>query len=405
MDKTNHFGEYEQMAFLSQEPAASTYEEKKAEPASKFKMFWNSKFGMLATCFLAACLFGFAGGFAALVVIAGKTEAATPETQITYVSSNYGTLAAITNDSLTNAADVVAATKQSIVEIVTESLVNSGRLSQFVDSGAGSGVIVSSDGYIVTNNHVVNGASNITVRLSNGETYPAAITGVDPKTDLAVIKINKTNLIPAVLGDSTNIRVGETSLAIGNPLGELGGTVTCGIISALDRNITIDGESMSLLQTDAAVNPGNSGGGLFNMSGEIIGIINAKSISTEIEGIGFAIPINTAKPVITDIITYGYPRGRIDTGLTVVDINNVQKAMYYRVAKLGLYVVKASYGNFKNGDRIIAINDSEVSDQASFNAALSNSKIGDEVVVTVDRANQALEIAIQLTELRSQQIN
>jgi serine protease Do len=401
---TNHFGEYEQMAFLSQESAASTYEEKKAEPAKANKIGRFGKLGTIAVCFLMSCLFGFAGGFASLAIIASKTEAPAPEPPVAYAPSNYGTLAAINNESLATIPNVVTNAKQSIVEIVTESLVNSGRLSQFIDSGAGSGVIVSTDGYIVTNNHVVSGASNIVVRLSNGETYPAAVTGVDSKTDLAVIKINKSDLSPAVLGDSSKIRVGETSLAIGNPLGELGGTVTCGIISALDRTITIDGESMSLLQTDAAVNPGNSGGGLFNMSGEIIGIINAKSISTEIEGIGFAIPINTAKPVITDIITYGYPRGRIDTGLTVVDVNTVQKALYYRVSKLGLYVVKASFGNFKNGDRIIAINNTEVSDQASFNAALSGSKIGDDVIITVDRANQALEIGITLTELRSQQV-
>jgi serine protease Do len=390
------------MAFLSQEPAASTYEDKKAEVSAKGKK--GTKLGMAVACLLASCLFGFAGGFASLSIIASKADVVAQEPQLAYAPSNYGTLAAITNGTDLTLPDVVAATKQSIVEIVTESLVNSGRLSQYVDSGAGSGVIVTTDGYIVTNNHVVSGATNIVVRLSNGETYPAAITGLDPKTDLAVIKIDKTNLVPAVLGDSSKIRVGETSLAIGNPLGELGGTVTCGIISALDRTITIDGESMSLLQTDAAVNPGNSGGGLFNMSGEIIGIINAKSISTEIEGIGFAIPINTAKTVINDIITYGYPRGRIDTGLTVVDVNTVQKAMYYRVSKLGLYVVKASYGNFKNGDRIIAVNNSEVSDQASFNAALSGSKIGDEVVIVVDRSNTAIEVPITLTELRSQQV-
>jgi serine protease Do len=330
-----------------------------------------------------------------------RGEAAQNDQPILYASP----LASVTGESASSLPAVAAHAKQSVVEISTESLVNSGRLSQFIETGGGSGVIVSSDGYIATNNHVVDGASNITVRLSDGKTFNAAITGVDPKTDLAVIKIDQTNLVPVVFGDSAAIKVGETSLAIGNPLGSLGGSVTCGIISALDRSITLDGESMSLLQTDAAVNPGNSGGGLFNASGEIIGIINAKTISTEIEGIGFAIPINTAKPVIQDIISYGYPRGRIDTGLTLVDVNTVQKAMRYRVTKLGLYVVKAAYGNFKNGDRIIAVNETEVTDQASFNAALNNSKIGDKVSIVVDRGGEAVSVEITLAELQQQKLN
>src|SRR5699024_342301 len=148
---------------------------------------------------------------------------------------------------------------------------------QYVSSGAGSGVILTQDGYIVTNHHVIEDANSITVRTRSGDEYNASLVGSDEQSDLAVLKIDATGLTPAVLGDSTTLEVGELAIAIGNPLGELGGSVTSGIISALDREMTIDGQTMTLLQTDAAVNPGNSGGGLFNANGDLIGIVNAKS--------------------------------------------------------------------------------------------------------------------------------
>ena len=179
------------------------------------------------------------------------------------------------SDSSLSISDVAAVASNSVVEITTETVMMGTRMGQFVSEGAGSGVIITSDGYILTNNHVIDGASKITVRLKDGTSYNGVVVGLDEKTDLAVIKVDASDLQPAVFGDSSSLTVGETAVAIGNPLGQLGGTVTSGIISALDREISIDGETMTLLQTSAAINPGNSGGGLFNSYGELIGIVNA----------------------------------------------------------------------------------------------------------------------------------
>ncbi|MCL2013389.1 MAG: trypsin-like peptidase domain-containing protein [Oscillospiraceae bacterium] len=206
--------------------------------------------------------------------------------------------------------DVIAGVQSSVVEITTEVVVNDIWMRQFVSGGAGSGVIISEDGYIVTNSHVIKDARLIKVRLSDEREYSAELIGADPNNDLALIKIEAENLHPAVFGKSSGLLVGQTAIAIGNPLGELGGTVTSGIISALDREITIDGQTMSLLQTDTAINPGNSGGGLFNLYGELIGIVNAKSSGFEIEGLGFAIPIDAAKIVIDQIINNGFAENK-----------------------------------------------------------------------------------------------
>jgi serine protease Do len=181
----------------------------------------------------------------------------------------------------------------------------------------------------------------------------------------------------------------------------LGGTVTSGIVSALDREITIDGETMSLLQTDAAVNPGNSGGGLFNLRGELIGVVNAKSSGSGVEGLGFAIPVNMAKTVAGDLIAYGYVKGRLTTGFTLVDIQNTQTAMLYRVNGLGLYISRSSDAAFRSGDRIIAVNGVTVSDLASFNAALAGLSAGDKAEITVIRGGKSVTAPITLTELTS----
>lgn len=191
-------------------------------------------------------------------------------------------------------SEVVKLVADSVVEITTSHVVTDRFYHQYVTSGAGSGVIISENGYIITNNHVIEGATDITVRLTDGRTFSARFIGGDAKTDVAVIKIQTTGLTFAKMGSSKNLVVGQDVIAIGNPLGSLGGTVTDGIISALDRTVTVDGTQMTLMQTNAAINPGNSGGGLFDMAGQLIGIVNAKQSDTGIEGLGFAIPIDVA---------------------------------------------------------------------------------------------------------------
>ena len=288
-------------------------------------------------------------------------------------------------------SDVVSMVADSVVEITTEQMVGGSYFSQWVESGAGSGVILSEDGYIITNNHVIEGASNIKVTLHDKTQYDATLVGTDATTDIAVIKIEASGLTPAVLGDSSTLAVGETAIAIGNPLGSLGGTVTSGIISALDRDITVEGQTMRLLQTSAAISPGNSGGGLFNAQGELIGIVNAKSSDSESEGLGFAIPINTAKQVAEDLINSGYVTGRPALGITVLNVNSAQMAMQYGFNALGVYIYQVSEGSgaaaagLQPGDRIVIIDGTEVSDSSDVTNVVQQKQVGDTVNLQVAR--------------------
>jgi serine protease Do len=188
--------------------------------------------------------------------------------------------------------------------------------------GTGSGIIISSDGYIVTNNHVIEGAHKVFVTLNTGAEYEATLIGADAKTDLAVIKIvPEEKLTVAELGDSSSIQVGERAIAIGNPLGmEFFGSTTQGIISAINRTVTVENRTMSLIQTDAAINAGNSGGALVNAYGQVIGINTVKIASTNVEGMGFAIPISEAKPILEDLIKHGYVKGRPVIGISGRDV-------------------------------------------------------------------------------------
>ncbi len=298
-------------------------------------------------------------------------------------------------------ADTVSPT---VVEITTESIVTDSYFwgGNYVTSGAGSGVIISADGVIITNHHVVNGANTITVRTSDGTKYPALVLGSDSQTDIAVIKIGGENLPFALLGNSDNISVGQEVLAVGNPLGNLGGTVTNGIISATSREVTIDGMEMTLIQTNAEVNPGNSGGGLFNMYGELIGIVNAKSTTASsgvsVEGIGFAIPVNTAAKVSTELVNYGYVRGRVMLGINLEDIEDSWEAMRYRVSALGVYVTASIHDELKVGDRIVAIDSTEVTFSPDVKAALKDYNVGDTVTIKVVRDGKYHDVTITLTE-------
>ncbi|MBQ6893625.1 MAG: trypsin-like peptidase domain-containing protein [Clostridia bacterium] len=296
-------------------------------------------------------------------------------------------------------ASVATAVKDSVVEITTEMAAGNSYFQQFVESGAGSGVIISDDGYIITNNHVIEGASKITVRLTDGTEHEAKLIGTDAQADIAVLKITTDkNLSFAVIGNSENLTVGEEVLAIGNPLGELGGSVTNGIISALDREITIDGQTMRLLQTNAAINPGNSGGGLFNMKGELIAIVNAKSSGLGIEGLGFAIPINYAYEIASELLANGYVSGRPAMGISYIEISTYWDLMSYGVQAYGIYVYDGGDTPLENGDRIVSVGDYEIQYSASLKNAIQNYKVGDTVDVTVARGGRFVKLSVTLIE-------
>lgn len=303
---------------------------------------------------------------------------------------------------VTDVSDIVEKCKDSVVEITTES-VSSGNsiFGQYVSQGAGSGVIISEDGYIVTNNHVVNNATSLKVTTTDGTEFDAKIIGTDSQTDLAIIKIDVQKLQAATLGDSDTLQVGDPAIAIGNPLGELGGTVTTGIISATDRQITIDNETMTLLQTDAAINPGNSGGGLFNSDGNLIGIVNAKESSTGIEGLGFAIPITPAKDVITELMQNGSVTSRPALNVSLYDYtsnNQAQNSKY----KDGCYIVQivrngaADKAGLKQNDRIISFDGQDIHSTSDVKAILKKHKIGDTLKIVVERNSKKVEVEITL---------
>ena len=298
---------------------------------------------------------------------------------------------------------VVDQCANSVVEIQTESVTNgSNPFQQYVSSGAGSGVILTQDGYIVTNHHVIEDANSITVRTRSGDEYNASLVGSDEQSDLAVLKIDATGLTPAVLGDSTTLEVGDLAIAIGNPLGELGGSVTSGIISALDREMTIDGQTMTLLQTDAAVNPGNSGGGLFNANGDLIGIVNAKSSGENVEGIGFAIPISTATDIIDELIANGEVTSRPTLGVSLYNVEDEMTASQLGVDSTGVYIVQivdggaADKAGLRSGDRIVSVDGSEVSSASDVRAALNKHKIGESISITVERNGQTQDFDVAL---------
>ena len=279
----------------------------------------------------------------------------------------------------------------TVVEITTSQVTTGSWMQQYVTEGAGSGVIITSTGIIITNNHVIEGADTIQVTMRDGSEYAATLIATDEMYDIAVIKIEATGLKAATFGDSDDLKVGQTAVAIGNPLGSLGGTVTEGIISATGRQIYVEGIPMTLLQTTAAINPGNSGGGLFNLAGELIGVVNAKMSEEGIEGLGFAIPSNTALAAATDLLTQGYVTGRPDVGFTVMEITDMMTALQYGVLYPGVYVMRLGANapeSVKTLDYIVSVNGQSVADADDFKSALYSSSVGDTLTVTFLRKEQ-----------------
>lgn len=298
-------------------------------------------------------------------------------------------------------SDVANEALKSVVEIRTESVTSDQYMQQYTSSGAGSGVILSQDGYIATNYHVIDGANTITVRDYDGNEYKATLVGSDEKTDLAVLKIEATGLSPVTFGDSSSLKVGDTAIAIGNPLGELGGTVTTGIISALDREIQINNETMTLLQTNAAINPGNSGGGLFNANGELIGIVNAKSTGEAVEGLGFAIPSNIAKTIIEDLMSDGYVSNRPYLGVSLQDQTNQYG---FNKSSTSVYIASvvansaASKAGLTSGDQIVSVDGQEVSSASEVKTIINQHSANDTIEITIIRNNQQKTVQVTLGE-------
>lgn len=274
-----------------------------------------------------------------------------------------------------------------------------------VEQGTGSGVIIDVNGYIATNHHVVENAQEIVVSLADGRSMPGRVLGVDPATDLAVVKVDMAGLTAAQLGDSDSLMVGEPAIAIGNPLGlEFRGSVTAGVISALNRSIEIGERRFKLIQTDAAINPGNSGGALVNADGLVVGINSAKISVAGVEGIGFSIPINTARPIIQSLIDKGRVI-RAYLGVGVLDKITAARYGYDLNLEKGVYVAKAAKtgpagkAGIKEGDVILKVAGQETNSVAELRAVLDGQAVGGRVSVDIVRGGQAQSITVLLEEM------
>ena len=374
----------------------------------------HSKLAKSAVALVLAAAMGFVGGFAGAQFGNGGHKVVIQQVERSDSSAASDSVDAAADGTTVSSgmttAQVAKMVSPSVVVITTEQVVYS-QWSWYgqnqVESGAGSGVVISSDGYILTCAHVVSGASNITVTIGDTD-YPATVVGEDDTSDVAVLKIDATDLTPATVGNSDSLAVGESVLAVGNPLGELGGTVTSGIVSALNRSVSIQSSgsvnTMSLIQMDASVSPGNSGGGLFNMNGELVGVVNAKSSDSDAEGLGFAIPINDAMKVAQDLLENGYVTGRPYMGITYLAVTDAQTAQQLGVNAYGIYVADVVKGGpadkagLKVGDRIVSIDGTEVAQKTDLGTIIQQHSAGDTLSITVARGGQMQTVSLTLGE-------
>ena len=300
-------------------------------------------------------------------------------------------------------AEVYASTVNSTVSINCSTTTNVfGQTTQSASSG--SGFIISEDGYIVTNYHVINGASSVKVTLYNGNTYDATVIGGDSDYDVAVLKINAAGLTPVTLGNSADVNVGDSVLAIGNPLGELTFSMSGGYVSSCNRAINVDGTPFNMIQVDCSINPGNSGGPLMNLYGEVVGIVSAKYSSysdTTVEGIGFAIPISDVQTIITDIMENGQVTDKAYMAIKAGSMTEQMAAQYNIDVTQGVFVYAVEKGGagekagLQLGDVITKLNDTDITSMSDLSMAKKSYKAGDTVTLTVWRGGQ--EITLSLT--------
>lgn len=378
--------------------ALSVYKPKE----KKFKNFMKNPvvaavISSLCTCAIALGAFAFA--FTPKPVNQGSAIPQTGSTQDNVTKQ----MSVQDSSAISGIPEVYDKASPSVVSILCKSSSNS-YMGTSETMSSGSGIIFRNDGYIMTNNHVIEGAAQVSVTTIAGQTFDAKVVGGDAKTDIAVLKVESDKeLVAAELGDSSSLRVGDLALAIGNPLREeLAGTLTVGYISAINRSMVINGKQMTMIQTDAAINPGNSGGALLNIKGQVIGINTAKSTGYDVEGLGFAIPINETKPIIEAIIKNGYVTGRPIIGLSGRTVTEaIAKANNLPV---GVYVVEVvEYGaaekaGIKVGDVIVSCEGKEIKTIDEINSIKDQHKVGDTISFTIVRNGSKKDINIELQE-------
>lgn len=362
------------------------------------------KFAAFGLC--CAVAGGAIGGLSAGTVY-GKTEQEAVTTLYTGTRPTVVSTVNIDGKKELSAAEVYASNLGSVVGI--NGNVTTNIWGQTVSNAvSGSGFVISSDGYILTNYHVVNGVSDITVFFADGTSYDAALIGGEEDNDIAVLKIEASGLTPVVLGDSDSVTVGENVYAIGNPLGELTFTLTGGLISAKDRSVTSsDGTVINMIQTDTAINSGNSGGPLFDRYGQAVGIVSAKlsdsnSSSASVEGLGFAIPINDVSEMVSSIIQNGYVTGKPNLGILMGSENPFVSVQSGRTTGCQVLAVLegscAAQGGLQAGDTIIEWNGTEITSGSVLGNVIQGNKAGETVKVSVVRDGQTIMLEVTLDE-------
>ena len=362
---------------------------------------------LVALCLVCAIIGGIAGGAG----VGAATGAFAQDKTTIYEGTRTPTVVNVSNvtgKDLLTAPEIYATYVGSTVGITTEITTTNVWGQPVSQAAAGSGFVITSDGYILTNYHVIEDADSIQVAFVDGTTYDATLVGGESENDIAVLKIDATGLTPVIIGDSDNVKVGEQVVAIGNPLGELTFSMTSGIVSAKDRSITMEnGNVMNMIQTDTAINNGNSGGPLFDMYGKVIGITSAKlsgSSSSEatIEGLGFAIPINDIKDMVTDIMENGYVTGKPYMGVTV---STVPESISQRYGMSQGALVEsvdedscAAKAGLQKGDIITTIDGKTVISSAELVEAKKTYKAGDTVTLEVERNGEKLELSLTFDE-------
>ncbi len=381
-----------------------------AEPEKKKKRAGLSRGGvalLLVVCLLISGAAGFGGSMLASKLNQPQYEETSSDSMVIHKVNTEAQTAGTENLVDKSTSQITSEVADTVVEITTEVVQTRSFYGQYIAQGAGSGVIISADGYILTNNHVIDGASSIKVSTRDGDSYDAKLVGADSEVDIALLKIDAKDLPVAVMGDSSTLKVGDKAVIIGNPLGTLGGSVTEGIISALDRSIAIDGKTMHLMQTDAAINPGNSGGGMFNGQGELAGIVVAKSSSSSesIDNIGFVIPINSVLDILGDLKDYGYVRGRASTGMSFIDLTNQMYAWYYfGNSETGVYISSVESGSnaekagFRVGDRVVSVDGHAITSASEIETAISEKSAGDKVTFELNRSGSKGTLELTLDE-------
>ena len=397
-----HYGRNSNLPADDYQPAGSVPTPEEPKHAKKSGFFRSTAAKVIAIV-LACAIVGTGCGFggAALYRNASRQNAVIQQSSREPVTVS---VKQVDGQTKMEPAEVYASTVNSVVSINTTSTSGTNIFGQAVETASsGSGFIISQDGYIVTNYHVVKGATSVKVTLYNGDTYDATVIGGDSDYDVAVIKIDATGLSPVTLGNSKDVNVGDTVLAIGNPLGELTFSMSQGIVSCCDRAINVDGTPFNMIQVDASINPGNSGGPLMNLYGEVVGIVSAKYSSysdTTVEGLGFAIPIGDVQAIITDIMENGQITNKPSFGITAGTMTQQMAAQYQIDQTSGAFVYSVNKGGagekagLKMGDVITKVDSTDITSMEDLTAAKKGHKAGDTVTVTYYRDGQT-----QTTEL------